>query len=118
MASSRSDETARRLLHERAETALGAEAAAVLMDHLPPAGWVDLARRGDVEHETALLRAELSLLGAELRGGMSTLRAELESLRMDLGGQLSAAVASQTRWLVAVLTVLAVLFTTATVLNG
>lgn len=59
------DEGSRRLLLQRqAGRALGTEAADVLMDHLPPAGWSDLARRGDVEHSTALLRAEMQALRA------------------------------------------------------
>ena len=52
----------RRLLREQAMRAMGSEAADVLMEHLPPAGWADLARRSDVEHETALLRLEIGTL--------------------------------------------------------
>lgn len=94
------DEASRRLLHERAAAAWGAEAAAVLMDHLPPAGRSDLARRGDVEHQTALLRSEMAAMSAGLRGEMAT------------------AIASQTRWMVTMLALLGALFTTATVLAG
>ena len=138
------DEASRRLLHERAAATWGSEAAAVLLDSLPPAGWSDLARRGDVEHETALLRGEMAALRGELRGEMESLRVELRgdmaalraelrgdmtalraelrgdmaALRAGLSADLSAAVAAQTRWLVTVLTVLAALFTTATILTG
>ncbi|MFC5998604.1 hypothetical protein ACFP6A_07700 [Quadrisphaera sp. GCM10027208] len=76
------DESSRHLLYEQAACALGTEAADVLMNHLPPAGWSDLARRGDVEHETALLRADLTATIAgvrtELRGDIAYLRTELK----------------------------------------
>ncbi len=89
-----SADASRRLLHERAAVAFGPEAAAVLMAHLPPAGWGDLARRGDVEHETALLRGELAALSAELRGEIAALSAELRgdiaALAADLRGEMAA----------------------------
>jgi hypothetical protein len=88
------DDASRRLLHERAAVAFGPEAAAVLMDHLPPAGWSDLARRGDVEHETALLRGELAALGAELRGEMAALGGELRGEMAALGAELRGEMAA------------------------
>jgi hypothetical protein len=92
-------ESSRRLLHESAAAALGTEAADVLMEHLPPAGWADLARRSDVEHETALLRLELGALGTEMRGEFATVRAEMAggfaAVRAELRTEIQAA--SQSR---------------------
>jgi hypothetical protein len=43
------DERSRHHLFLRLEEALGAEAAATLMEHLPPVGWADVATRRDLD---------------------------------------------------------------------
>ena len=110
----------RRLLREQAMRAMGAEAADVLMEHLPPAGWADLARRSDVEHETALLRLEIGTLRAEMAGEFAVVRAEMSGGMSTLAEQLrtaiQTAIATQTRWMVSVLLVLGALYTTVTIL--
>lgn len=49
----------RRILHSAFEKACGARPAEILMEHLPPAGWRDLATKSDVESASQLLRTEL-----------------------------------------------------------
>lgn len=49
----------RRNLHSAFEKACGARPAEILMEHLPPAGWRDLATKSDVESASLLLRTEL-----------------------------------------------------------
>jgi hypothetical protein len=43
------DEGRRLLLHDAARSTLGADAALVLMEMLPPTGWGDVATRRDLE---------------------------------------------------------------------
>ena len=53
------------------------------MELLPPVGWNDVARRGDISElrgEMAELRGEMAEFRAELRGEMAELRAEVHGL--------------------------------------
>jgi hypothetical protein len=43
------DEGRRHQLYRRLEEVLGQDEAGTLMEHLPPAGWTDVARRSDIE---------------------------------------------------------------------
>ena len=49
----------RRSLHERLESALGADEAALLMDYLPPVGWADIVRKQDLDAAIKDLKASL-----------------------------------------------------------
>ena len=43
------DERARHRLYDRLEAVLGPEEATILMEHLPPVGWVDVATKRDLD---------------------------------------------------------------------
>jgi hypothetical protein len=43
------DERRRHQLYRRLEEVLGEDEAGTLMDHLPPGGWGDVARRSDID---------------------------------------------------------------------
>jgi hypothetical protein len=84
------DERARHKLHLAAERQLGTEEAATLMAMLPPAGWADVATKGDIDAQRAILTAQIDGLRTELRGEMGQLRTELwgemATLRGEMGG--------------------------------
>lgn len=89
--------------------------ADIIMEHLPPAGWSDLATRQDVAQQGLLLRSELNehglLLRSELRDEMAALRDELRGeiseVRIELRGEISdlrkemnEGFRSQLRWMI------------------
>ncbi|MEW6471820.1 MAG: hypothetical protein AB1679_06095 [Actinomycetota bacterium] len=75
------DERARHQLYLRLEEHLGPEAASTLMEHLPPTGWGDVARKRDLDQFAAATQRDLDHLEVVLRGEIdrsaNQLRAEL-----------------------------------------
>ncbi len=90
-------EAERHLLYQRLEAVLGADEANVLMEHLPPVGWADVATKRDLDHLETVLRAEIantelrlcSELGAQISGVRSELGAQISGVRSELGAQIS-----------------------------
>ena len=63
-------EESRHELYIRLEQVLGRTEATALMEHLPRAGWVDVATKSDVEALGAALRLEMRANTADLRTEM------------------------------------------------
>jgi hypothetical protein len=62
----------RRRLYDALEQSIGHDPAAILMAHLPPVGWAELATKGDL----AEVRGDI----AEVRGEIAELRGEVRSI--------------------------------------
>jgi hypothetical protein len=71
----------------------GGEVADIIMEHLPPSGWSDLATRRDIAEASMVLRGDFERQFHELRGEMQSLRAELK-IEMAEGFQ------RQIKWMV------------------
>jgi len=52
-------EESRHRLYKALEESIGAQNANILMEHLPPVGWADLATKRDLEHLAAATRQDL-----------------------------------------------------------
>ncbi len=54
-------------LYKALEEVLGEQRANVLMEHLPPVGWADVATKRDLDHLEEHVRKDLALQIANLR---------------------------------------------------
>jgi len=71
-------------MHLGLRNALGDVVANSLMEHLPPSGWSDVARTGDIDR----IDARIDRLEAEMREGFKSVRT---SMRFIIGSMLTVA---------------------------
>lgn len=62
------DERARRLLTDDLLRVHGEEVTDILMAHLPPVGWADVATKQDLGNLATVLRAEMAALRGDVSG--------------------------------------------------
>jgi len=80
----------RRILHSALERACGPRPAEILMEHLPPAGWRDLATKSDVESASLLLRTDMEVEFADVRTEFADVRAEMRTEFADVRAEMAA----------------------------
>jgi hypothetical protein len=83
------DEGRRLLLHDAARAVLGADAALVLMEMLPPTGWGDVATRQQLEASDVASRQQLSALEERLELRMDALRSDVRAEISDVRAEIS-----------------------------
>lgn len=111
------DESSRHAMFTRLQEVLGDEHARVLMEHLPPVGWADVATKHDLEAQRIALSKDIESLRAATKHGFAELEARLglrfEALETRLDGRFENRLHAQTRtfvtWLIATMGALLVL---------
>lgn len=81
----------RRRLHDALDQSIGHDAAAILMAHLPPVGWADLATKGDLAELRGELKSEIADLRTEVRGQLPKLIATNIASMIGVAGLVLAA---------------------------
>ena len=80
----------RHRLYDALVATLGEQEATILMEHLPPVGWADVATKTDLDHLRAATKADLENLRistkAEFDGLRAATKADLHGLRGELNG--------------------------------
>ena len=95
----------RHRLYDALVATLGEQEAAILMEHLPPVGWADVATKTDLEHLRAATKADIDGHRAETRADFEQLRLttkadtdrlseNLEHLRAEMNSGFRAAQAT------------------------
>lgn len=89
-------------MHEALIHAHGKEVAAIIMEHLPPTGWGDVARRSDVAGLQVLTKKDIDMLRISMGGEMQALRLEMQALRLEMRSEMHMLFSQQLKWLVGV----------------
>ena len=91
-------------MHEALIDAHGKEVAAIIMEHLPPTGWGDVARRSDVAGLQVLTKKDIDMLRISMSGDMEALRlemrGEMQALRLEMRSEMHVLFNKQLKWLV------------------
>jgi hypothetical protein len=82
-------ERSRHQMYLKLEEVLGSEEADTLMNHLPPTGWADVARKSDLDQLAVATKRDLENLGLRLESKMESMESRFEAkLEAGLRSQL------------------------------
>ena len=108
----------RHRLYDALVATLGEQEAAILMEHLPPVGWADVATKTDLEHLRAATKTDLEHLRAATKADIDGLRVQFDGLRAEMNSgfvatraamdaqaallraEMATGFASQLRWII------------------
>ncbi|HVE47491.1 MAG TPA: hypothetical protein VNA57_12195 [Acidimicrobiales bacterium] len=87
------DDRSRQELFQRLDDALGPKAAEILMAHLPPVGWAEVATKSDLDFRLAALEDRMNLR-------FEKLEERIEKVEERVIGRMHAELAAQSRTMI------------------
>ena len=90
------DDRSRQELFQRLDEALGPKAAEVLMAHLPPVGWADVATK----HDLAALEQRTNMRFDRIDERFSRFEERIEKVEERMIGRMHAELAAQSRTMI------------------
>ena len=101
------DERSRHQMYLKLDEVLGREEADTLMNHLPPTGWADVARKSDLDQLRINLEGKMKMLENKLESRIDMLESKFDAMESRFEAKLEAGLRSQ---LITTLTVMSSLF--------
>ena len=95
------DERARHRLFLALEGKLGAEEAAILMEHLPPVGWADVATKRDIDALATATKGDVVLLKQDLQHLEERMDLKFDKMESHFDAKLERELRHQMRWFMA-----------------
>ena len=87
-------EESRHRLHLKLADVLGPDEAGLLMEHLPPVGWADVATKHDLDHLAALTKRDIDQFGTTLQLEMARMetriREDMTSMEAGIRGDMTS----------------------------
>lgn len=63
---------------------MGEEVANTMMEHLPPSGWSDVARKADLDQAQIVLKSEIALVRGDLDQAQAALKSDINQIQKDV----------------------------------
>ena len=91
---------------------MGEEVANTMMEHLPPSGWSDVARKADLDQVQVAMKSDIANVEAALKSEVGHLQKSIDLINVHIEGIRTA------QWTLVGITIICFIAQTAWIYNG